>query len=79
MEKNRSHILVVDDDDKIRSLIKEFLIAKGFIISTAIDSKDAKSKIEISFSSNSMIQQSLQKKMIFIIFCFIRLFVTLCF
>ena len=40
MEKNRSHILVVDDDDKIRSLIKEFLIAKGFIISTAIDSKD---------------------------------------
>ncbi len=47
MEKNRSHILVVDDDDKIRSLIKEFLIAKGFIISTAIDSKDAKSKIEM--------------------------------
>ena len=31
MEKNKFHILVVDDDDKIRELIKQFLIEKGFI------------------------------------------------
>ena len=35
MEKNKYHILVVDDDDKIRDLVKQFLIEKGFIVSTA--------------------------------------------
>ena len=35
MEKNKYHILVVDDDDKIRSLIKQYLVEKGFLISTA--------------------------------------------
>ena len=46
MEKNKFHILVVDDDDKIRELIKQFLIEKGFIVSSAVDSLDAKSKLE---------------------------------
>ena len=45
MENNRFHILVVDDDDKIRELIKQFLIDKGFIISTANNAEDAKSKL----------------------------------
>jgi len=54
MEKNRFHILVVDDDDKIRSLIKEFLVDKGFVISTAINSRDAKSKIDM-FNFNLII------------------------
>ena len=54
MEKNKFHILVVDDDDKIRELIKQFLIEKGFIISTAINSDDAKSKIE-TFNFNLII------------------------
>ncbi len=45
MEKNKFHILVVDDDDKIRDLVKQFLTEKGFIVSTAKDSEDAKSKI----------------------------------
>ena len=35
MEKNKFHILVVDDDDKIKILIKEFLNEKGYIVSTA--------------------------------------------
>ena len=46
MEKNKFHILVVDDDDKIRNLVKQFLVEKDFIVSTAIDAKDAKSKID---------------------------------
>lgn len=29
------HILIVDDDDKIRALLRDFLIEKNFIISTA--------------------------------------------
>jgi len=54
MEKNKFHILVVDDDDKIRSLIKEFLSEKGFIVSSAENSEKAKSKIEI-FNFNLII------------------------
>tara|TARA_B100001175_G_scaffold314092_1_gene322803 strand:+ start:743 stop:1420 length:678 start_codon:yes stop_codon:yes gene_type:complete len=47
MEKNKYHILVVDDDIKIKELIKQFLIEKGLIVSTASDAKEAKEKIEI--------------------------------
>tara|TARA_B100000029_G_scaffold498002_1_gene566248 strand:+ start:444 stop:1121 length:678 start_codon:yes stop_codon:yes gene_type:complete len=54
MEKNKFHILVVDDDDKIRSLIKEFLSEKGFIVSSAENAEKAKSKIEI-FNFNLII------------------------
>ncbi len=54
MEKNKFHILVVDDDDKIRSLIKQYLFEKGFIISTAENAENAKKKIEI-FNFNLII------------------------
>ena len=54
MEKNKFHILVVDDDDKIRTLIKQYLTEKGFIISTAIDAIEAKNKIDI-FNFNLLI------------------------
>ena len=54
MEKNKYHILVVDDDDKIRDLIRQFLVEKGFIISTAMNADEAKKKIEI-FNFNLII------------------------
>ena len=54
MEKNKFHILVVDDDDKIRSLIKQFLSEKGFIVSSAENAEKAKAKIEI-FNFNLII------------------------
>jgi len=54
MEKNKFHILVVDDDDKIRSLIKQFLSEKGFIVSSAENAEKAKSKIEV-FNFNLII------------------------
>ena len=54
MEKNNSHILVVDDDDKIKELIKQFLTEKGFIVSTASNADEAKQKIEI-FNFNLMV------------------------
>ena len=47
MEKNKYHILVVDDDDKIKELIKQFLVEKGLIVSTASNAIEAKEKIEI--------------------------------
>ena len=54
MEKNKFHILGVDDDDKIRGLIKQFLIEKGFIVSTAMNAKEAKTKID-TFNFNLII------------------------
>ena len=46
MGKNKSHILVVDDDNRIRELIKEYLNDNNFIVSTAINAENAKIKLE---------------------------------
>ena len=54
MEKNKFHILVVDDDDKIRSLIKQYLSEKGFIVSSAENAEKAKLKINF-FTFNLII------------------------
>jgi two-component system phosphate regulon response regulator OmpR len=45
MEKNKIHILVVDDDDRIRELISQYLKDNGFVVSSAADAKSAKIKI----------------------------------
>ena len=42
MNKNIFHILVVDDDDRIRELVKEYLEENQFLVTTAKDSQDAK-------------------------------------
>ena len=47
MNKNTFHILVVDDDDKIRELVKKYLIKNNFLVTTAKDAFDAKKKLEI--------------------------------
>jgi two-component system phosphate regulon response regulator OmpR len=47
MNKNIYHILVVDDDDRIRELVKEYLIENKFLVSTAKNANDAKKKLEI--------------------------------
>ena len=46
MQKNKAHILVVDDDNRIRELIKEYLSDNDFIVSTAVDAESAKIKLE---------------------------------
>jgi len=45
MEKIKYHILVVDDDDRIRELVKEYLKKNKFVISTAISAEEAKIKL----------------------------------
>jgi len=47
MNKSAFHILVVDDDDRIRELVKEYLEENKFITTTAKDAEDAKKKLEI--------------------------------
>ena len=45
MEKIKYHILVVDDDDRIRELVKEYLNDNEFIVSTANSAEEAKIKL----------------------------------
>ena len=45
MENNIYHILVVDDDDRIRNLLKDFLSENHYIVSTAENADQAKEKL----------------------------------
>ena len=45
MENNKLHILVVDDDDRIRSLLKDYLSENNYIVSTAENADQAKKKL----------------------------------
>ena len=47
MNKNIFHILVVDDDDRIRELVKQYLEENNFLVTSAKDALDAKKKLEI--------------------------------
>jgi len=47
MNKKIFHILVVDDDNRIRDLVKEYLEENEFLVTTAKNSQDAKEKLEI--------------------------------
>ena len=47
MNKNIFHILVVDDDDRIRELVKQYLEENQFLVTAAKDAIEAKKKIEI--------------------------------
>ena len=47
MNKKIFHILVVDDDDRIRELVKQYLEENNFLITTAKDVLDARKKLEI--------------------------------
>ena len=47
MNKNIFHALVVDDDDRIRELVKLYLEDNNFLVTSAKDALDAKKKLEI--------------------------------
>ena len=47
MNNQIAHILVVDDDDGIRKLVKQYLSQNNFLVSTANSAEDAEKKIEL--------------------------------
>ena len=47
MKNFKAHILIVDDDDRIRDLVKEYLGQNNYLVSTAKDSNDAFEKTKI--------------------------------
>ena len=47
MRKFKAHILIVDDDDRIRELVKQYLNDNYYLITTANSAEDAKEKVNI--------------------------------
>mgnify|MGYP001231865515 CR=1 FL=1 len=47
MDKFISHVLMVDDDEGIRSLVKKYLNENNFLVTTAMSAEDAEKKIKI--------------------------------
>ena len=47
MKKSKAHILIVDDDDRIRELVKQYLNDYDYLVTTANSAEDAKKKIDI--------------------------------
>ena len=47
MDNFIAHILVVDDDDGIRSLVKKYLNENNYLVTTANSAEDAVEKIKI--------------------------------
>ena len=47
MDKFIAHILVVDDDDGIRSLVKKYLNENNFLVTTSSDAENASEKIKV--------------------------------
>ena len=46
MEKFKAHILVVDDDDGIRELVKEYLNQNNYLVTTSRNALDAEKKVK---------------------------------
>lgn len=46
MTQDFSHILVIDDDDRLRELLRKYLSENGFLVATAPDTQDARVKLE---------------------------------
>ena len=47
MDNFKAHILVVDDDDGIRSLVKKYLNENNYLVTSAQNGEDASNKIKI--------------------------------
>ena len=47
MDKFLAHILVVDDDEGIRELVKKYLNENNYLVNTASNAEDASKKIKL--------------------------------
>ena len=55
MKKFKAHILIVDDDDRIRELVKQYLNENDYLVTTANSAEDAKEKVNIiKFDRNNL-------------------------
>ena len=46
MDNSKNHILIVDDDNRIRDLLKDYLSENKYIVSTAENADQAKERLK---------------------------------
>src|SRR3712207_2659751 len=46
MNEPMSHVLVVDDDLRLREVLRKYLVKSGFMVTTAQDAADARAKLK---------------------------------
>ena len=51
MENSKIHILIVDDDNRIRDLLKEYLNDNNYIVTTA----NAQKMLKLNFPNSNLI------------------------
>ena len=54
MDNYLAHILVVDDDEGIRSLVKKYLNENNYLITTAESAEDASEKVQKELNNNDV-------------------------
>ena len=59
MENNKNHILIVDDDDGIRNLLKDYLSENDYIVSSAENSEQAK---EYGLIDSILVERGVREK-----------------
>ena len=69
MDNFIAHILVVDDDDGIRSLVKKYLNENNFLISTAENAEDEKKKIELIRFDLTLLDEKVALRAILVATC----------
>lgn len=47
MMNTKPHILLVDDDERLRNLLRKFLVENGFFVSTACDASEARALMDL--------------------------------
>jgi len=45
MDQDQPHILVIDDDTRLRELLRRYLVGEGFLVTTAHGAADARAKL----------------------------------
>ena len=45
MVQDQPHVLVIDDDDRLRELLRKYLSENGFLVTTADDAADARRRL----------------------------------
>jgi two-component system phosphate regulon response regulator OmpR len=58
---NTTHILIVDDDDRLRALLSKFLLENGFLVTSASDADEAR-KLMKSFIFDFMVLDVMMPK-----------------
>lgn len=54
MNTHAAHILVVDDDERLRALVSKYLTNEGFFVSTAADTQEAEELLKV-FAADAMV------------------------